>query len=110
MCLVMASVPDQAMTTLCPVAFSKTEIASVTDSLAAFGAKTLTSAAIAEHASPYEASRQVAVRESIVPLWLMGGCCNGRLPWAGFGCLTFRFSGGAAAPSAATGCYTSAHN
>ena len=63
--LVMASVPDQEMMTLCPVAFSNTEIASETDSLAAFGAKTLRSAAIAEQATPNEVSRQVAIRASM---------------------------------------------
>jgi len=89
---------------LVPVAFRKTEIASVTDSLARFGAKTLTSAAIAEHASPYEASSKLRFERALFPLWLMGGWLNGRLPWTGFRMLTFRFSGGAAAPSAATGC------
>lgn len=76
--LVMASVPDQEMTTVCPVAFSNTEIASETDSLAAFGAKTLSSAAMTEKARPNEVSRQVAIRASMFcPPMLMSAVCEG---------------------------------
>ena len=78
--LVMASVPVQATRTLCPVACSNTEIASETDSLAAFGANTLISAAITEQASPSEVSRRVAIRQSILPPGSRCGCCTGRMP------------------------------
>jgi hypothetical protein len=46
--------------------FSNTEIASVTDSLAAFGARTLISAAIAAQVKPKDAMKHVTSRVNIL--------------------------------------------